>query len=91
MLERRVYSFKALLDSSYKYEEAKDNYAIHGIAVKDIKIDISKMLERKDTIVNNLTNGVAGLFKANGVTPFEGFGKIIAGKKVRIYRYIVAL
>ena len=73
---------KALLDSSHKYEEAKDNYDIHGITTKDVKIDVSKMLERKESIVKNLTQGVAGLFKANGVTALEGFGKIIAGKKV---------
>ena len=73
---------KALLDSSHKYEEAKDNYEIHGITTKDVKIDVSKMLERKENIVNNLTQGVAGLFKSNGVTALEGFGKVIAGKKV---------
>ena len=73
---------KALLDSSYKYEEAKHNYDIHGISVKDITIDIPAMLDRKATIVKNLTQGVAGLFKANGVTPLEGFGKLLAGKKV---------
>jgi dihydrolipoamide dehydrogenase len=73
---------KALLDSSHKYEAAKDHYDVHGITAKDVKIDVSKMLARKDQIVNQLTQGVAGLFQSNGVTPYEGFGKLLAGKKV---------
>jgi len=73
---------KALLDSTHKYEEAKDHFDVHGITAKDIKIDVSAMLARKDKIVSNLTMGVAGLFKANGVTALEGFGKLLAGKKV---------
>ena len=73
---------KALLDSSHKYEDAKEHFDVHGISTSDVSMDVSKMLARKDTIVKNLTTGVAGLFKANGVTPLEGFGKLLAGKKV---------
>jgi dihydrolipoamide dehydrogenase len=73
---------KALLDSTHRFEEAKDNFDVHGITATDLKIDIGTMLARKDKIVNNLTMGVAGLFKANGVTALEGFGKVLAGKKV---------
>ena len=73
---------KALLDSTHKYEEAKDHFDIHGISVKDISIDVTAMQSRKEQIVKGLTTGVAGLFKANGVTPLEGVGKLLAGKKV---------
>ncbi len=73
---------KALLDSSHKYEDAKHTYDVHGINIKDVSMDVSTMLARKDQIVKNLTSGVATLFKANGVTWFEGVGKLLAGKKV---------
>ncbi|MCD8521027.1 MAG: dihydrolipoyl dehydrogenase [Saccharospirillaceae bacterium] len=73
---------KALLDTSHKYEEAKEKLSLHGISVGEVSIDIAAMLKRKDQIVKNLTMGVATLFKANGVTPFEGTGKLLAGKKV---------
>ena len=73
---------KALLDSTHKYEEAKDHFDVHGITVKDINIDVTAMQSRKEQIVKGLTTGVAGLFKANGVTPLEGVGKLLAGKKV---------
>ena len=73
---------KALLDSTHKYEEAKDHFGVHGITVKDISLDVTGMQARKEQIVKGLTSGVAGLFKANGVTPLEGVGKLLAGKKV---------
>ncbi|MEH6346819.1 MAG: dihydrolipoyl dehydrogenase [Bermanella sp.] len=73
---------KALLDSTHKYEEAKDHFGVHGITVTDISLDVSGMQARKEQIVKGLTSGVAGLFKANGVTPLEGVGKLLAGKKV---------
>ena len=73
---------KALLDTSHKYEEAKEKLSLHGISVGEVNIDIAAMLKRKDQIVKNLTTGVATLFKANGVTPLEGTGKLLAGKKV---------
>ena len=73
---------KALLDSSHKYEEAKEHFDVHGISVGDVSMDVTTMLKRKEQIVKNLTMGVATLFKANGVTSFEGTGKLLSGRKV---------
>ena len=75
---------KALLDSSYKYHEAKEDLAVHGISSKGVDIDIPAMLERKNKIINQLTGGIAGLFKANGVTALYGTGKLLAGKQVEL-------
>lgn len=73
---------KALLDSSYKYESAHKEFKLHGIGLDNLKIDVGAMLARKNKIVNNLTTGVAGLFKANGVTSLHGMGKVLPGKQV---------
>ena len=73
---------KALLDSSYKYHEAKHDLGIHGISAEGVGIDIPGMLDRKNKIISQLTGGIAGLFKANGVTSLYGTGKLLAGKKV---------
>ena len=73
---------KALLDSSHKYEEAHEKFALHGISTGEVTMDVPAMVQRKDQIVKNLTMGVATLFKANGVTAFEGTGKLLAGRKV---------
>lgn len=75
---------KALLDSSWKYHEAKDAFAVHGISTGEVSIDVAAMIGRKDQIVKNLTGGVAGLLKANGVTVYEGHGKLLAGKQVEV-------
>ncbi|PWE47015.1 dihydrolipoyl dehydrogenase [Pseudomonas prosekii] len=75
---------KALLDSSWKYKEAKDGFAIHGINHAGVTMDVAAMVGRKATIVKGLTSGVATLFKANGVTSLQGHGKLLAGKKVEL-------
>lgn len=75
---------KALLDSSHKFSEARDDFSIHGITVKDPRIDVPAMLARKDKIISQLTGGIAGLFKHNGVTAISGKGKVIAGAKVEV-------
>jgi dihydrolipoamide dehydrogenase len=75
---------KALLDSSYKFAEARDHLDVHGILVEGAKIDVPAMISRKDKIVKQLTGGIAGLFKHNGVTAISGTGKVIAGAKVEV-------
>jgi len=75
---------KALLDSSYKYHEAKDDLGIHGITTAGVELNVASMIGRKNQIIKNLTGGIAGLFKANGVTSLFGTGKLLAGKKVEV-------
>ena len=75
---------KALLDSSHKFADVRDNLAVHGISVKKADIDIPAMLARKDQIVSQLTGGITGLFKHNGVTPISGVGKVLVGAKVEV-------
>lgn len=75
---------KALLEASHKLHEATHDFDTFGIQVKDVTMDVKKMVGRKDKIINQLTGGIAMLFKANGVTSFEGTGKLLAGKKVEV-------
>lgn len=75
---------KALLDSTHKYSEAAHDFKLHGINVGELSFDVATMIARKDQIVSNLTGGIGGLFKANGVTAIEGAGKVLAGKKVEV-------
>jgi len=75
---------KALLDSSYKFAEARDELSVHGIGIKDATIDVPAMLARKDKIVDQLTGGIAGLFKHNGVTAISGTGRVLSGARVEV-------
>ncbi|HBM30198.1 MAG TPA: dihydrolipoyl dehydrogenase, partial [Halomonas sp.] len=59
---------KALLEASHKFVEAKHDFDDMGIEAGDVTMDVKKMMARKDKIVKNLTGGISGLFKANGVT-----------------------
>lgn len=75
---------KALLEISHKFEEASHDYEKQGIIAKDLKIDLAKMMERKSGIVSQLTGGIGGLFKANGVASIQGHGKLLAGRTVEV-------
>jgi dihydrolipoamide dehydrogenase len=75
---------KALLESTHKFHEASHDFDIHGIKTSDVQMDVKKMVSRKDTIVKNLTGGITGLFKANGVTTLAGMGKLLANKQVEV-------
>lgn len=75
---------KALLESSHKFEEAKHDFDKHGMSLDNLKMDVPKMMQRKNTIVSNLTGGIASLFKANGVTAIQGKGRLLAGKQVEV-------
>ena len=58
---------KALLQSSEHYEQAQEHFSEHGISLKELKMDVSKMLLRKDTIVRQNNDGILYLFKKNKV------------------------
>lgn len=75
---------KALLEISHKFEESSHDFEMQGIIAKDVKMDIGKMMERKSGIVKQLTGGIAGLFKSNGVTSIHGHGKLLANRKVEV-------
>jgi len=75
---------KSLLESSHKFEEAKHGFDIHGIESSDIAMNIKRMMERKENIVSNLTQGIGSLFKANGVKAIHGAGRLLANKEVEV-------
>ena len=75
---------KALLETTHKLHEAQHGFASQGIVADNVRIDTKAMVARKNTIVKNLTGGIAGLFKANGVTLLAGMGKLLAGKQVEV-------
>jgi dihydrolipoamide dehydrogenase len=68
---------KALLQSSEHFEHAGHAFADHGIGVKDLSIDVAKMLKRKDTVVKQNNDGILYLFKKNKVTFFHGRGSFV--------------
>ena len=77
---------KSLLDSSYKHYQLEDQYSKHGIEIKDVSIDLKKMMSRKDEVVGQLTNGVSALFKSNEINLIEGKAKIISDISIEVFK-----
>ena len=75
---------KALLESSHKYEDAKDNFFAHGIEVSAVDLNLNAMLKRKEKVVKTLTTGVAGLMKKNKVKVYHGTATFNSDKSVTI-------
>ena len=75
---------KALLDSSHRYAEAAGHLSDHGIDVEGVSLDVAGMMARKEKIVSQLTGGVSGLLKANGVTVITGSAVLLAGRQVEV-------
>jgi dihydrolipoamide dehydrogenase len=68
---------KALLQSSEHFEHAGHAFADHGIGLKDLSIDVPKMIARKDTVVKQNNDGILYLFKKNKVSFFHGRGAFV--------------
>ena len=71
---------KALLQSSEYFEHANLHFGEHGISTGEVKMDVAKMLGRKDTVVKQNNDGILYLFKKNKVTFFHGRGSFVAAK-----------
>ncbi len=67
---------KALLDSTHRLSEAQHQLADHGINTGEIKVDLAKMLSRKDAVVKKMVNGVNFLMKKNKIEYFPGAARI---------------
>ena len=75
---------KALLESSELYLRAKEEFAIHGIKIGDLKLDLGAMQKRRAAIVKTMTGGITALFKAAGVVGLQGHGRLLPGNTVLV-------
>ncbi len=75
---------KALLHSSQQFHFAQHEAAHHGIVCDSVRVDLEKMLARKNQVVSQLVGGVGMLVKKNGITRFEGSGKLLGPRTVAV-------
>lgn len=75
---------KALLESSEKYLETQGALKEHGIDVSGASLNLGAMHKRKEKVVKMLTTGVAGLFKKNKVTRYEGTASFVTPNTLRV-------
>ncbi|GAA4056514.1 dihydrolipoyl dehydrogenase [Flavobacterium chungnamense] len=75
---------KALLASSHHYEELQ-HFADHGIEVSgQVKVNLTKMIERKQAVVDQTSGGVKFLMDKNKVTVLEGVGSFEDATHVKV-------
>ncbi len=66
---------KALLDSSHHYEDAVKHFETHGIEIPgEIKVNLEKMIGRKQAVVDQTTGGVDFLMTKNKIDVYHGIG-----------------
>lgn len=75
---------KALLDTSEHFHNAAHAFGNHGISLKDLKIDVKKMIERKNEVIAQNTAGITYLFKKNKVDSYEGIGSFIDKNTIKV-------
>lgn len=73
---------KALLESSELVHRAQHEFAVHGIKVGEVAVDLAAMQKRRAQIVKQSTLGIAALLKGAGVTALQGHGKLLSGNRV---------
>ena len=75
---------KALLSSSHHYHDAVAHFEEHGIEVGDVKLNLEKMIARKQTVVDQTTGGIQYLMSKNKIEVFEGVGAFEDANNIKI-------
>ncbi|TDE41663.1 dihydrolipoyl dehydrogenase [Flavobacterium rhamnosiphilum] len=75
---------KALLASSHHFSEIK-HFADHGIEVSgEVKVNLEKMIARKQAVVDQTSGGVKFLMDKNKITVLEGLGSFVDATHVAV-------
>jgi dihydrolipoamide dehydrogenase len=75
---------KALLESSALYQQLQQDMNGHGISVSGVALDVAAMINSKEQIVHDLTHGIAGLFRSNGIEWLPGRGQLLPDRQVQV-------
>ncbi len=75
---------KALLDSSEHYHNAAHHFEAHGIGLSNLKIDVKKMMARKNDVISQNTAGITFLFKKNKIDTYEGVGSFVDKNTIKV-------
>src|SRR6266545_4018451 len=89
---------KAWVQTAFALKEAEETFAKLGVKVGEPKLDFATANEWKAAVVKQMTQGVASLFKANGVEWVKGAGRfkdantiaVDGGEDVRFKSAIIA-
>lgn len=74
---------KALLASSKLYHQIS-NARQWGLKAEQVGFDWTGIMNRKDTVMKTLRQGIDKMLQAAGVTLFKGNAKLLPGRRVRV-------
>jgi dihydrolipoamide dehydrogenase len=75
---------KALLDSSEHYHNAVHHFQNHGIELQDLRVNLPKMISRKEEVVKQNVDGIQYLMKKNKVEVLQGLGSFVDPHTINI-------
>ncbi len=75
---------KALLDSSEHFHNAQHKFESHGIDLKNLKVNMPQMIQRKNGVVEQTTKGIDFLMKKNKIDVYHGHGSFVTANKISI-------
>lgn len=75
---------KALLDTSEHFHNAAHTFGDHGISLKDLSIDMKKMIDRKNDVIAQNVAGITYLFKKNKIDSYEGVGSFVNKNTIKV-------
>ena len=75
---------KALLDSSEHFKTAFHDFDNHGIDINTPKVNLPKMMQRKEEVINQTCDGVQYLMDKNKIKVFHGLGSFVDKNTIAI-------
>lgn len=75
---------KALLDSSELHSLAGNQFAAHGLRVKELSLDLGAMMERKNRVVRELGDNIRKLLDGHKIAVLRGTAKLRARDEVEV-------
>src|SRR6184192_4367583 len=75
---------KAWVQTAFALKEAEESFAKFGVQVGEARLDFAASNAWKAGVVKQMTQGVAGLFKANGVEWVKGSGRFTDANTIAV-------
>ena len=75
---------KALLESSHKLELAQHEFAVHGVRVSGVALDLAAMMKRKTDVVSTLAKGIDALLAKHKIARITGSGRLAGAGRVEV-------
>ena len=80
---------KALLNASEKYSDSINKFSKMGIDISTPTLDWTKMLQYKQTMIDQNTQGISFLFKKNKIDWIKGWARIKSKTTIEVNKKII--